>query len=250
LACAGSGTVSERALGGVDDEVLTHYRLEYSIEGERFTYSTYEVEGSGSLVQVLTDGTAVLAVSPLADAADARAPAIRACTLFPVHGALDVNGCFAAFNAGVLAQNDTAWRQALTQPGIARQQETRQAAGTLAGTAAALAPVIVPAAVLAAPVLVFDYLSAAQRREQFHLRLGVNPMLQSYLATFDDRAKSIVNGHGTAYVEAGVTLRTPAVAFGFQGDEVVWIQRRPSWSCGGGFMFWGNSCRIGRHPRG
>lgn len=241
LSCAGQGIEPEAKalLPGGDVHIL--YRLYYVVDGEHFNYATYELEDTGQWLQVLADATKVRAISALANAQDAYAPDIQACTLFPYRESLDVNVCFSEFNSSLMAANDAGWYQAAQQP------QSGNESGSLIGTTLVLGPVIVPATVFAAPLWVFDYLSANAQRKQFHLQLGLNPALDEYLATIGERAKSLHDGKGTAYIEAGVTMQTPALAFGFQGDEVIWIQRDPSWSCGGGFMFWGNTCSIGKH---
>ena len=56
-----------------------------------------------------------------------------------------------------------------------------------------------------------------------------------------------VNGRGdeTVLIAAGY-LREPAVAMGFQNDQLAWLNTNPNWVCNGVFNL--QRCRVGAHP--
>ena len=70
-------------------------------------------------------------------------------------------------------------------------------------------------------MLIYDYNSSENAKENFKLTLGKNDDIQDYLATLDTEYTSSFNGHGSAYLPAGM-LDEPSIAFGFINNEIIW----------------------------
>ena len=231
---------STRALAGE-----AQYRLDYLVSGKRYAYLTYSLAETGRYLQLLVENERIIAASAI-DKVRYYWPALRRCTLFPHHDELDVNRCLDAFNREVLQQNDPAVLTTLWVNDAMALEADKLGAFGVATEAAMLAPLLLPVAVIASPVLVFEHAKTKGQRQNFTLALGQNKGLDDYVAAIDHRFVSERSGAGTAYLEAGI-LDQPAVAFGFDHSQVVWIQQRPYWVCGGGFMFWGVRCTVGEH---
>lgn len=85
--------------------------------------------------------------------------------------------------------------------------------------------------------------SINQAQQKFHLALGVNTTLPDFLQNLEPKQVSRDGEQGAAYIAAGL-LSGPAIGFGFEGNQVVWIYDNPSWVCGGGFFIWGHTCKF------
>jgi hypothetical protein len=223
------------------------YRLDYLVSGDTFSFSTYEIEGKSQYIQVLAKQGKVLAISQLFDVSKLYRPRIRKCTLFPFHSELDVEACFKDFNKATLALNDLNWLNKVQDVNISEEErKNRELTGTIT-ISTILAPLLVPATLAVTPLLVGDYFSSKGTRKEFYLTLGENSNLPFFLQEVENQHKSEDNKKGTAYLASGVAIEVPEIAFGYIGNEIIWIQKSPSWACGGGFIFWGLKCTVGYH---
>ncbi len=237
------GATEENSSSVLKDK--SSYRLDYLIDGKKYSYSTFEVKGKYTYFQLLVEEGKIVSSSEITLQA-LYSPEIRRCTLFPYHDQLNVQECLLQFNHSVLESNNPNFIDGLTK--LNRSEKNKQNNGAM-GTllfAAILSPILVPAAVMALPLSVYDYASAEGRKQSFQLELGHNTNLDSYLASLDQKLVSKVGSSGTAYLESGI-IAEPTLAFGFLENDIVWIQRNPRWTCGGGFMFWGHKCTVGKH---
>jgi len=221
------------------------FRLDYLIHENSYSYSTFEIEDNHRYFQLLTENGKILAASEIS-IRTAYSPSIRECTLFPYHDDLDVSQCLLSFNARVLKSHDPKFVNELIKVNeVEKSKNENERTGAIAFSAI-LSPILVPVAILSSPLMIYDYKSSENQRKKFHLKLGENKNLKSYLQSLEPKYLSENNNSGTAYLESGV-LNEPEVAFGFFDDNVIWIQRDPVWVCGGGFMFWGLKCTVGFH---
>jgi hypothetical protein len=221
------------------------FRLDYLINQKKYSYSTYEIENKDRYIQLLTENGQLIASSEISSN-QFFWPEIRKCTLFPYHSTLDVVECLSKFNLDIRNNNDP---NLLSNLKILNKDEKSKNNDKGAGFivfATLLSPILVPAAILSSPLLIYDYTSSENKKEKFHLKLGLNDGFKNYLSSFDSKFISKFNDNGTAYVASGI-LNEPAVAFGFINNEIIWIQQDPLWTCGGGFIFWGLKCTVGWH---
>jgi hypothetical protein len=221
------------------------FRLDYLINDKKYSYFTYEIEDKDRYIELLTESGRLLASSEISRD-QFYWPEIRECTLFPHHEKLDVVECLSKFNLNVKNNNNPNF---LTNLKSVNEEEKKRKNNGAVGTvvfAILLSPILVPAAILSSPILVYDYKSSENQKEKFHLTLSSNKGLENYLSSFDSNFISKSNGKGSAYLESGI-MDEPSVAFGYINNEVIWIQLKPSWVCGGGFMFWGLKCTVGWH---
>ena len=223
------------------------YRLDYFVSGEPYSFSTYEINGRSRYIQVLAKRGEVLAISELTEVSKVYRPIIRRCTLFPFHPDLDVQSCFKEFNKSILEKNDPSWLNKIKPVNEAEnERKNKEAFGTTV-MAVTIAPIIAPAALIMMPVSLADAISSGGIQKEFQLTLGKNNDLSRMLQKLENEHKSELNNNGTAYIASGIVIEAPEIAFGYMGNDVVWIQKSPSWSCGGGFMFWGLKCTVGYH---
>ena len=226
-------------------EGLHQFRLDYYLNGKTYVYLTIEIKDQYKYAQILAEDSKIIAASVI-EKWDFYSPEIRRCTLFPYHTDLDVSACLKDFTTAVQAVNDPDLINALREPD---EQNRQKQSGALTGTvvmATVLSPLLVPAAVLQSPLLVYDYTSVEGRKEEFTLKVGPSANLDGYVNSLDSDYVSVSGNSGTAYLESGI-MNEPALAFGFEGDNLLWVQTKPRWVCGGGFMFWGLKCTVGRH---
>lgn len=251
FACSSSTVEIEhvnKALSSQQAEALENfatYRLDYLHEGKTFTYFTFEVAGKYRYFELLSENGRIVAASEIGRGQHYW-PTLRECTLFPQHDNLDVSTCFERFNIRTIEATDPDLLQKLTRSNDKLSGQSQQEATGTAVFAALLSPLLIPAALISSPLMISDGMSSQKKRGTFRLALGPNDNLENLLGNLPSDNVSRNGNSGSAYLAAGV-LGAPALAFGFMGNQIIWIQRNPRWSCGGGFMFWGNTCTVGSH---
>lgn len=219
------------------------YQLDYLIDNDRYRYMTFSYDQSYRYLQVLTKNNRVIAVAPIA-LKEYTSPAIRSCTLFPLRSNKSVEDCFRQFNQAVLAKNNTHWRQALDQFDEEERERIKVSYVASASMLALYVPIAPVAAAIIAPLAVGDYLTEAYALRSIDLSLGTNANLQQLLDKLPAEHKSVVGKQSSAYIEAGVSVPHPVLAFGYTGNTIQWIQQNPFWRCRGFLVFRGD-CSIG-----
>ncbi|QQD19507.1 hypothetical protein I6N98_06560 [Spongiibacter nanhainus] len=251
VACSSSTVEIEQvdnALASQQTEALENfstYRLDYLHEGGIFSYFTFEVTGKYRYFELLSENGQVVAASEIGKGQHYW-PRLRECTLFPHRDNLDVSACFARFNAKTIEATDPDLLQKLNGTNDELSGQFQQEAVGTSIFAALLSPLLIPATLISSPMMIYDSMSAQKKRGAFRLALGPNDDLEGYLKSLAPNNVSKNGNAGSAYLASGI-LGEPALAFGFIGNQIIWIQRNPRWSCGGGFMFWGNTCTVGSH---
>ncbi len=249
--CAGRGVPLNQVSGAIENSSTSNldgqhqYRLDYFIHDKKYSYATFEVENKHRYFQLLVEEGKIVAASEI-NRDNLYRPTIRRCTLFPHHEDMDIQHCLSEFNSNVLQANNRNFLQDLSVLNSNEKNNKSDESVAAITFATLLSPLLVPAALMQSPILVYDYTSTEGRKKEFQLALGDNESLGEYLASLDPQHVSKFGDSGTAYLESGI-LNEPALAFGFIGNKLVWIQEDPSWVCGGGFMFWGLKCTVGEH---
>ena len=224
------------------------YRLDYMLGGDVFIYAIFLVESSYQYLQVLIKNKKILSISiKKNNRRKAFFPDIKRCTLFPAHQELDVQGCLTNFNREMISLNDPQWSVGVLDLDKSEKDASQRGKYQLIGMTAILSPILVPVAVVAAPFLAADAISENVTQGNFKLKLGKNDNLKEILKKIPEDNKSSFNDNGTFYFASGIVISSPAIGIGFEGENIIWIQRSPGGMCGGGFMFWGNKCVFGRH---
>lgn len=220
------------------------YRLDYMTSGELYSYATYELENKKQYIQLLIKQGSVLAIS---GTKRALYPNITKCTLFPFHPEVDVNDCLNQFNQAQLDANDSdLLNRILTNTDDSADSQNQKTLGPVFFTAL-FSPIIVPVAILSAPVYALEENLEDSKKQEFNLTLGFNEQLPEFLDTLKDKSKSEKGNAGTAHIESGIIMKMPAIAFGYIGSEVIWIQENPRPTCSGGYILWGMKCQFGKH---
>jgi hypothetical protein len=215
------------------------HKLHYMVADRHYLYITVEIEEPHTFIELLISNQQLLAVSEITKNQH-YAQDYRKCTRFPVN--IGAKHCLEIFHAKVLKRHNHQLHETLNKAeGSADPAEGQMVSHVVFGVL--LSPILIPAMVLQAPIYAYDYTSTNQTRQTFSLTLGINAVVPEFLQNLDPNQVSRDGEQGSAYVAAGL-FSQPVMGFGFEGNQVFWIYENPSWECGGGFLFWGYSCRF------
>jgi hypothetical protein len=220
------------------------YRLDYFIDDNSYIYATFEIKNKYRYFSILAKNKKIVAYSEIT-IKGLYSPDIRKCTLFPYPKGSNAKKCLSEFNVKTLNSNTLNLIEELTKLNQDEKSRRIQEKHESVASLVVFSPLVAPLIVLQAPLSAIEYSSEKSRKESFTLKLGHNANLKQHISTLNSKAISRFNSSGTAYIESGL-FNTPAIAFGFIKNEVIWIQSNPKWSCGGGFIFW-DKCSIGVH---
>jgi hypothetical protein len=226
------------------------YRLDYLAGGHTFIYETYEATDTGRYYGMLFQDAKLIAVD-VTGRGGAYWPGLRACTLFPPKADLDVDGCFQKFNRTVEAAAVEV-AAGVTPDQAAKDRSANDKAGAIAeGTVETVlfAPILIPVAVVTLPVMGAAAAGDNSRRAALDVKLGDSyDDIRSRVEQYPDKYRSIMDGKGTVLIP-GAVVPNAAAALGVDGGKVIWIDLIPNTECGGGFMFWGMTCKMGEQSR-
>lgn len=237
---------SEKIVRFEDSDLLTRsyqFRLDYLVNNKPYTYLTFEIKDTYRYFQLLLEDDSIISISEI-KIGDMYFPEINRCTIFPIKPNDDVNGCFKAFNSKLLELNNSSLlTETISQNEIERKNNQNYEHGMLM-IFGFLSPLLIPVAAINLPFWAIEDNVKSTQHEEFKLALGTNEKLETYLEQLDRDHVSRQGLIGSAYLEAGF-FGAPSLAFGFEANRVTWIQMEPPYACGGGFLFWGNKCKIG-----
>lgn len=215
----------------------SRHKLYYMVGEHHYLYVTVEIEEQHKFIELLISNQQILAASEITKNQHYEQD-YRECTHFPVKTGTE--HCLENFHTTLLKRNNNKILQTLNNtPGSSDPADGQMVGHVVFGVL--LSPILIPAMVLQAPLYAYDYTSTNQTKQKFNLALGVNSALPGFLQNLDPKQVSRDGEQGSAYVAAGL-LSEPVVGFGFKGNQVIWIYDNPSWVCGGGFIFWGQTC--------
>lgn len=227
-----------------DLENSYEYRLDYQVDNNIYRYFTILVKPSYKYIQVLVKNGRPVSISVIGRE-DAISPGVSRCTLFPFREGLHVDECLEEFNKEVISLGGAAWKDEAL---VFNNNEKKRLEGERNETfteIAVLSPITVPVALVMAPFYAGSMVSEVTVQKKTRIDLGRQAGLAKIIEKVPESQISRVNDKGTFYIASGVLMRTPSIGVGFDGNNVVWIQRSPRWLCSGGFMFWGNECVFG-----
>ncbi|WP_113906660.1 hypothetical protein [Aliidiomarina celeris] len=172
-----------------------------------------------------------------------------ACTQFPLAENFNVESCLQEYTSKVVSERlqlpDTEGDLQLADNSTSPAD---YGGYFMFGTMVALYPpvlYIIPAMVVTQGP---DALMTRQLRRSFTgIRLGMTKSeIEQHGIKLAKGAWSTNNrGDETLLLAAGY-LREPAVAMGFQNDQLAWLNTNPNWVCNGVFNL--QQCRVGAHP--
>lgn len=217
----------------------SRHKLYYMVGGQHYLYITVEIEDQHKFIELLISNQRILAVSEITKNQH-YVQDYRGCTQFPVE--TDAEHCLENFHTTLLKRHNNKMLETLNKtPGSADPAEGQMVGLVVFGVL--MSPILIPAMALQAPLYAYDYTSTNQTQQKFNLALGVNTALPDFLQNLDPKQVSRDGQQGSAYIAAGL-LSEPVIGFGFKGNQVIWIYDNPSWVCGGGFIFWGQTCTF------
>jgi hypothetical protein len=218
--------------------------LSYRIGSNNYKYHTYETGDLPRGLEVLFKDEVLIAVSYIPDGRFAQAPIYRRCTLFPLVENDDPYKCLIE-----ITEQASSRRLDLRDPGTAPD-----ARGLPKDDKVASAVELTAYAFLFSPLLpIVGAIAAANVAEQAAREAGKPDVavgarkddLTDFLSKLPDHAIS-KSGNDMSILVPGGIFRNPTIALGFHEDIVIWVDKRPMWSCPGNGI---EGCRLGSRPR-
>ncbi|SRR6266568_6448629 len=217
--------------------------LTYRIGSKNYKYHTYETSDLPRGLEVLFKDEMLIAVSYIPDGRFAHTPPYRRCTLFPLTENDDPYKCLTELTEQALRR-----RLDLRDPGTAPNGKAPFKDGTVASavelaTYGFLFSPLLPIFGAAAAVSVAD--EAAIRAGKPDVAVGTRKEdLTAFLSALPDHAISR-SGNDMSVLVPGGLFRNPTIALGLHQDIVIWVDKRPMWSCRGVGI---EGCQLGSRP--